>query len=228
MNLSISMTRREALLGWGYLLISLFILPFVFPLINAFLATPLSESVINLIYFGLNFLCVAVIFHRFLRLSLQAVFAAPWRCLRYALLAFFLYFLATTLLDRLIGLVYPAFANINDVSIGMMLQEHYALLAFSTIWLVPVTEELFYRGLLFQGLQRKNRFLAYTVSTLIFAGIHILGYIGQADWLTLLICYSQYLPAGLVLAWAYEKADTIAAPILLHITINQIAISSMR
>jgi membrane protease YdiL (CAAX protease family) len=38
----------------------------------------------------------------------------------------------------------------------------------------------------------------------------------------------QYLPAGLALAWAYEKADTIWAPILMHMTINQISITFMR
>lgn len=228
MKLSISMSRRETLFGWSYLLISLFVLPFAFAFLNSLLESPLSDTAVNLIYFCLNFASVIVIFHRFLRRSVQTVFAMPWRVLRYSVYAFFLYYIAVTLLDRLIGLVCPDFANVNDFSIGVLLRDNYTLWAFATIWLVPVTEELFYRGLIFQGLQRTHRLLAYCVSTLIFAGIHIIGYIGQYDWLTLALCYIQYLPAGLALAWTYEKSDTIIAPILVHITVNQIAMSAMR
>ena len=66
------------------------------------------------------------------------------------------------------------------------------------------------------------------MSSLVFASIHVIGYIGLFDWQTLCLCLAQYLPAGIALAWAYEKADTIVAPILMHITINQIGMLAMR
>ena len=228
MKLSISMTRRETLLGWSYLLISMFVLSFAFSFVNSLLPSPLSDTLLNLIYFALNFLSAVVIFHRFLGVSVKAALATPWRCLRFAALGFFLYYLSVTLLGQVTIRLYPDFINVNDTSISQLSKEHYTLWALATVWLVPISEELFYRGLVFQGLQREHRMLAYLVSTLVFACIHVMGYVGLYDWLTLSLCFVQYLPAGLTLAWAYEKADTVAAPILMHITINQIGISALR
>ena len=188
----------------------------------------MSEALLNVIFFFTNFLFVTVIFHRFLLTSLKTAFAALWPTLRSALLGFLLYYGISILVTNFIFWVSPDFANVNDVTIEEMTQEYYSLIAICTIFLVPVVEETFYRGLVFQGLQRKHRFLAYVVSTLVFSVVHIIGYIGLTDWLTLLLCFVQYLPAGIALAWTYEKADTIIAPILIHITINQIGMSAMR
>ncbi len=228
MKLSISMTRRETLLGWFYLLFSMFLFPVLFDLVNSRLAEPLSDTQLNLLYFFLNFSCVAVIFRRFLWQSLKTALGAPWRCLRFAGLGLLLYYVGMMLVSQLILRISPNFSNVNDDTIVSMTKEHSTLMAFSTIWLVPVTEETLYRGLFFQGLQRKSRLLAYLVSMLVFSMIHVMGYIGWVDWLTLLLCFIQYCPAGIALAFAYEKADTIIAPMLMHITINQIATSVMR
>ena len=227
MKLSISMTRRETLFGWGYLLVSMFGLPFLIGWGSALLEKPLTEAMANLVYFAVNFLFTVIIFHRFLFSSLKAAAKRPWRCLRFAFLGLLIYYGAGLVLAQIILRINPEFANINDSTLMEMTQEHYGLMSFCTIFLVPITEEALYRGLLFQGLQRKSRILAYILSTLIFAGIHVMGYIGFADAQTLLLCYIQYLPAGLSLAWAYEKADTIVAPMLMHIAINQLAMSAM-
>ena len=71
MKLSISMTRRETLLGWVYLLISLFVLPVALYLVNELLNKPLSDTEVNLAFMGLNFLAVGVIFRRFLTASVK-------------------------------------------------------------------------------------------------------------------------------------------------------------
>lgn len=228
MKLSISMTRRETILGWAYLFINLFVLPVLLDMGNALLAAPLSETQLNLVYFALNFLLVLAIFHRFLRCSLTLALKSPWRCLRFAAAAFVLYYLAMMVISQGILYVQPEFVNVNDSAIMDMTGEQYTLMSVATVFLVPVTEETLYRGLLFRGLHEKSRLLAYSVSTIVFSGIHVISYVGLYDWVTLLLCFVQYLPAGLALAWAYEKADTIVAPILVHITVNQIGISAMR
>ena len=228
MKLSISMTRRERLLGGSYLILSLFALPTLLVLASALLSIPLSESNLNLIYFGLNFLCAVGIFHRFLIATVRHTADRIWRCLRFGAIGLLLYFGATELVSRGILWLRPDFFNVNDASISSMVYEYPLLWNFSAVLLVPISEELFYRGLLFQGLQAKNRLVAYAVSTVIFAGIHVLGYIGQYDWVQLTLCFVQYLPAGLTLAWAYEKSDTIIAPMLMHITINQIGVAATR
>lgn len=228
MKLSISMTRRESILGWSYLLLSMFVLPTLFVVANNLLPDPFSDTVINLIYFAVNFVAIAVIFRRFLVSSVKAALAVPWHCLWYALLGLVFYFTLMNLLSWGILLIDPDFSNVNDNSIAQLTQEHYPLMMLTTVILVPITEETLYRGLLFQGLQRTNRALAYTLSVFVFAAIHIISYIGMSDFLTLSLCFVQYLPAGICLAWAYEKSDTIVAPMLIHIVINLIGITAMR
>ena len=228
MKLSISMTRRERLLGGSYLLLSLFVLPTLLVLASTLLSLPLTEGTLNLIYFALNFLCAVGIFHRFLIRTIRHTAEGIWRCLRFGAIGLLLYFAATELIGRGILWLRPDFFNVNDASISAMTGEYPLLFRFATVFLVPISEELFYRGLIFQGLQEKHRLIAYAISTTIFAGIHVLGYIGQYDWLTLALCFAQYLPAGLTLAWAYERSDTILTPILMHITINQIGMAATR
>lgn len=228
MKLSISMTRRETVFGWVYLFINLFVLPVLLNMGNQLLAAPLSETDLNLLYFALNFLFVLVIFHRFLGKSLVLALQYPWRCLRFAALGFALYYIAGIAVSRVITYLQPEFVNVNDSAIMDMTREQYTLMSIATVFLVPITEETLFRGLLFRGLQEKHRLLAYAVSALVFGSIHVVGYVGLYDWLTLLLCFLQYLPAGLALAWAYEKTDTIVTPILIHITVNQIGVSALR
>ncbi len=228
MKLSVSTTQKENLLGWGYWLISLFVLPFALDLVSNLLPVPLSDTGGNLVFFAVNFLAVTVIFRRFLASSVRQALNTPWHCLRFAALGLALYFIAMWAISQAIVWCYPDFSNVNDDAIADLAGENYSLWAFGTIFLVPVTEELLHRGLVFQNLQRRSRPLAYCASTFAFSFVHILGYIGTADALTLALCFAQYLPAGLALAWAYERADTIVAPMLIHITINQIGMSALR
>ncbi len=228
MKLSISMTRREKMLGAGFLLVSMFALPFAFGIVSALLPRPLTDTEVNILYFSLNFLCVTVIFRRFLENSVKAVIAAPRRCFGWALLGLAVYYPVSMLLARGIRAIAPDFSNVNDGAIAQMTQTYTGLMVFATGVLVPVYEEVLYRGLIFQGLHSKSRALAYCVSVAVFAFIHIMGYVGLYDGLTLLLCFMQYLPAGAILAYTYERADTVITPILIHIIINQISLLAMR
>ena len=127
-----------------------------------------------------------------------------------------------------IVLIEPNFSNVNDNAIAGLAQENGKWIFVCTVFFVPVVEELIYRGLIFQNLQRKNRLLAYCVTVAVFSFIHIMGFIGSESWRTLAICFVQYLPAGLALAWAYEKTDTIITPILIHIAINLLGMTILR
>ena len=50
---------------------------------------------------------------------------------------------------------------------------------------------------------------------------------GQTELLSLAILALEYIPAGIALAWAYEKADTIFAPVLMHSLINALSIRTL-
>ena len=169
MTLSISMTRREKMLGAGFLLVSMFALPFAFTIANTLLPRPLTDTEVNILYFSLNFLCVTVIFRSFLQSSLKKLLTAPWRCLRWGLLGLVVYYPVTKLLSEGIYTIAPDFSNVNDGAITQMTQTYTALMLLATGVLVPIYEEVLYRGLIFQGLHSKSRALAYCVSVAVFA-----------------------------------------------------------
>ena len=50
-----------------------------------------------------------------------------------------------------------------------------------------------------------------------------MGYLGTVTPLQVALSLAQYLPAGWVLAWSFEKSQTLAAPILVHMGINAIS-----
>ena len=228
MKLSIATIRQENILGYIYLAFCHILLADAIAIVAHFLGYPISASALNIIYFLVNFASVAAIFHRFLGKSLQAAWKNIPKCLVSVVLGFGIYYWGTILLGLLITWIDPDFANVNDQAITDMFQEHPGIWGLCTIFFVPVVEETLYRGLIFQQLQRKHRILAYIVSVAVFSAIHIVGFIGNAGLLTLLLCFMQYLPAGIALAWAYERADNIVAPILIHIIVNQIGMSTLR
>lgn len=221
------MTRAETALGWIYMALQLLFLPTVLVLLNTFLQTPLDEAELNFLFFCLNFLCITVIFRKYLLRCGKISLGAPGKCLLSAAVGYGLYWALSLGVSMLILWVYPEFNNVNDAAIETMVDSNFALTAIGTILLVPVTEEVLFRGLIFQGLHHKSRILAYAVSSVAFCLPHVLGYIGLYSPLHLLLCFLQYLPAGIALAWAYERSDSIWAPVIIHTFVNLTGVGAM-
>ena len=228
MKLSVATTRKENILGFGYWLISLFVLPTALYLAAERLGFPLSATLLNIIFFVINFACVVGIFHKFLWKSVKAACKKPLQCLWCVVKGLALYYALTFLVSFLTApWMAPDFSNLNNDAVLELTKEHTGAFVFCTILLVPITEEVLYRGLLFQSYCRKKPKLALLLSVCFFAAIHVLDFIGRADWKTLLLCFIQYLPAGIALANAYIASDTIVTPMLMHITINLISVIAL-
>ena len=228
MKLSVFLKTNEIYAGIIYLLIDLFALPAAMGILNAALPVPLDAAVLNFIFFCINFLAVTVLLRRFLRANFRIFREDIGKCLLYALAGFVLYRMANLAIGSLILLFYPDFANVNDASIATMMGEHFVIMAVGTVLLVPITEELLYRGVVFRGLYERFPRLAWVVSTAVFAFIHVMGFIGSADLMTICLCFIQYIPAALVLAWSYGKTDSIMTPVLVHTAVNLVGILSLR
>ncbi len=225
-KLSVSLQKREKVAGFLYLAFQFLLLSPLLAFGNALLPTPLSLSELNFVFFCVNFLATTVIFRKLLLRCGKISLRKPFRTLKWALLGFIAYMLLTQIVGIIIALISPDFLNLNDQSISGMVQNDFVLIGFSTVILVPVAEELLYRGLIFGSIYNKSRILAYIVSIVVFACIHLIGYTYSP--VNLLLSFLQYVPAGLCLGWAYAKSDSIFAPILMHITINQLGILAMR
>ena len=227
-SLSACPTAQESVAGGVYLIFQLVLLPSILRWVNAQLAHPLSDTELNFTYYLINFLATILIYHDFLgRSAHQVTQHAAYFC-QAVVLGLAAYYACNFLTLRLIKLLVPGFTNYNDAAISAMRQSGRYLMIVSTVILVPPAEECVFRGLIFRNLYGKSHWVAYVVSILAFAAIHILGYIGKYSPLELVMAVLQYLPAGLSLAWAYTKADTISAPIIIHACINLVAIGGLR
>ena len=218
MKFSPKLTKTELKYGFIYLAVSLLLIPSLLSFL------PLSPGKLNFIYYLLNFCAAVFIFRRFLWSSLQAALDRPFPTLYYSALGYLGHAALGEILMMVIFMVFPGFTNINDQGILTMLDADFYLMTIGTVFLVPVAEECFYRGLIFRGLYDRSPLIAYAASMLAFAFIHVMGYIGAFSPMQLLLCFIQYLPAGYCLCFAYRYGGSIISPIIVHIIVNTIAI----
>ena len=227
-SLSAKPNSRETMGGFVYLAFQYLFLPSLLSFINGHLADPLNEAELNFLYYLINFISILLIFHEYLGRGLSQVTQHPVAFLEAVILGFVFYYACNWLTTKLVGLLVPNFSNYNDQAIADLLRGNSFLMLIGTVILVPPVEECLFRGLIFRNLYGKSRWAAYIVSILAFAIIHIIGYIGRYSAAGLLMAFLQYLPAGLCLAWAYTRADTIFAPIVIHSIVNYISIYGIR
>ena len=93
---------------------------------------------------------------------------------------------------------------------------------FVTGFLAPVGEELIFRGVIFTGLRKYNRVLAYVVSAFLFGFIHVMSSVFAGNILEM-VQMIPYMCSGLVFAYVYESTDNIWGSILTHMTNNIVA-----
>lgn len=178
---------------------------------------------LNVAVFVINFIAVVGIFHRFLFDSLRQIGRGFWQFVQAIVLAVVFYYAIYYALEGLYSLLKVKLQNGNNDDIMKMLYNHRIPMLVCTCALVPVVEECLCRGLLFGTLREKNRILAYVVSIVVFALLHVWQYFEDYSIWNAVLVTVTYLPGGLALAWAYEKGGTIWASILTHAIINFIA-----
>lgn len=226
-KLTVTPTKEEQRFGWVYWVFQLLPLQLLIRSVLAFIPVESSLGVINFIFFVVNFIATTVGLRSLLISCGKISLEDPMRTIISALKGFGLYWLMRIAVQLLIGFVSPGFTNENDANIQQMSAGIYPLMMVGVVFLVPVAEELLFRGVMFAGLHNKNRWLAYCVSTLLFASVHVIGYIGVYTPINMLLALLQYIPSGIAFAYAYEKADSIWASILAHMFNNLIAMFAM-
>ncbi len=223
-----NLTNQETIGGFCYLAFQMICLPSILSWINGQLRVPLNDAELNFVFYLVNFIAVLIIFHDFLSRALSQVFQHPIIFCEAVILGTVAYYALFWLTDKAVSLLVPGFSNYNDASVLEMVYSNRLLMLVGLLVLVPLAEECLFRGLIFRNLYGKSRWAAYIVSILAFAVIHIIGYIGRYSAVELVLAFLQYLPAGLCLAWAYTRADTIFAPIVIHSIVNYISIYGIR
>ncbi len=226
--MTVAMTANETVQGWVYLVLELLLLPQLLLPLEQHFPQQGRMAWVNLCYYAINFAACALIFRGFLGKNLANAGRAGMKMLSACLMGFGGHMLGNLTVSAAIGLISPDFSNINDGAILALARENFWAMAVGVVLLVPLAEECLFRGLLFRGSYGYGRFAAYGISTVCFCALHILGYVGSYPTQTLLLCALQYVPAGLSLAWAYEKTDSIFAPILIHTAVNAVTLYALR
>lgn len=222
---STSLRPYEFTLGGFYGLFQLFVLPALAVACNTYLNLPGWGLQFGI--FALNFLCSLVIFHRFLSHSWDCACETPGQVAGYGALGLLIYYGGTIGMTTLIMLLRPDYANLNNGSVSQLASQGGSLIFLAIALFAPVAEELLYRGVLFQGFYKRSPFLAWCISVLSFALVHVVGYMGQYDLPLFLLAVCQYIPAGISLCLAYRLSGTIITPILMHMMINTLAYFAM-
>lgn len=226
-KLSIPLSRAEKVWGWVYMPLYLVFLGYLLvagaKLLDINPTSTDGQALINGAYFVINFLAVLLIFREFLWLNLRQIKKRFWGFVQAVILGLVMYYVGSLLVNVLISYITPDLSNPNDQYIMDMTQAASWIMLPGTVLLAPFAEECLMRGLLFRGAYDRSRIWAYVLSVTVFAVIHVLGFLGAVPMERLALNFLQYIPAGIALAWAYEKADSIFAPIVMHCLINAIA-----
>lgn len=235
---SIPMTRKEQLLGWLYLIFEITLLPSLLSAALMILFPEANATALNLLLFATNFIVVCVIFCRYWLESFRNLRSRIWSLFWRSAVALIGCKGVLTAVNLLLNFfcpqyftqtaIGPVLQNLNDANIIQMAREQYLLIAIGTVLLVPPVEEILHRGVVFGSIYSKSPLLAFLVSAILFASIHILSYLGISDKVYLLICFLQYIPPALALCWLYAGTGSIFAPIFMHMMFNAIGILSVR
>lgn len=226
--LSHPLTRQEKSFGVLWMAFETLFFATLLQSLNRLLPAPLPQAEINFIFFSVNFIAVALIFRQYLASQLRLVPDALEKIFLTAIPGLAAYWVLNFLLAQVLFAIDPDFTSINDVTVQSLVNEDYFLMFLGSVILVPITEECLFRGLVFRGMYDHSPILAWVLSVALFSAVHIIGYIGAYPFETLLLCFVQYIPAGVCLAGAYRLSGSLLSPILIHALVNFVGMMSLR
>lgn len=227
-NFISNMSRREMIFALIYLPIHTIILPLIMNWHSYMYAGMFSATDYNVVYIIFSFIAVLAVCKNFLRADYDILLDNKWQnfmtFVRAYFLSFVLGYVMLLIIFTMVGDL-TSWINPNDEAVYELADEDfYKVLCFS-VFLAPMVEEVLFRGAVFGLIRKKSRFLAYAVSVLLFAVLHVWQYAVALDSTALLVYILDYIPAGIVLAWSYERSGTIWLPIFFHMGTNMMALS---
>lgn len=228
-DFTLPMKKREKIAGWIYMPVhSVLMGQLILPLVYLLLAENgiiLDDVQINVIYYGISLAFVLLFMMSYLRESFIMKKKAG------TLITVAKGFAATIVLNYIATFILLFFTsqltNPNSEAVNdAVTMNVYSMIAVTVI-MAPIVEEVLFRGVVFGTIRTKSRILAYAVSILIFSIYHLWSSVAiYHDW-TILIYIIQYIPAGITLAWSYEKTGSVWTSIFLHMAINAVSVSAM-
>ena len=225
------MTAGERVAGVLFLFTYLCVLPFAaapaFRLAERLLGTGISHGLRNMIYYYLLFAVTLAIFHRFLGRTTRLCADRLGPACKTILVGLVGLYGLNELAYRLTSLAVTPRVNLNDTAISTQIADAPRTTFLIVVVLAPFVEEVLFRGLVFGNLREKSRAVAYLVSCLLFAALHVWQFALSGRDVTYLLLMVQYLVPGAVLCWAYEHSGTLWSAIGVHAVANGLSALAM-
>ncbi len=223
------MNHTEAIVGWVYVFVHIFAMPFLLNFLNSYLFPALGFSVgdttLNLIYYITGFFFLLVFMFSFWRESFANMCGNLINTLVAVVVGYFAYIVLSFLVDLLLSTLLESLVNPNSAAVSAATKLNPNVMLAVGVFLAPVVEETLFRGVVFGTIRRRSRVAAYLVSTLLFSFYHLWQYLLRSFSPVLLLYLLQYLPAGLVLGWCYDYGGSVWCPVFLHMVINYVSVS---
>lgn len=222
------MNATERVAGTIFFIVYLLVLPLlankIFDIIEVLFDTTISDSLANIIYYYALFAIVLLLFHSFLAHTTSRFLGNLSRSMTTFCVSLLVFYGANELFYRVVNVLLGSQTNLNDMTIAASINAAPRLTALIVVLLAPFVEEVFFRGLVFGCLKERSRLFAYAVSCVLFAFLHVWTFALSSWSLSYLVLMLQYLVPGLVFAWAYDRSGTLWTSILLHATVNALAL----
>lgn len=222
------MTLLERVLGGVFFVLYFVALPFVtdplFTELSRLLGRDLPDNVCNLIVYYLLFFLTLMIFWNYLEHTTRRFFSNFWKTMGAVCAGLVAFYGLNELSCRVFDLFLGNMTNLNDVAISAQMHDAPRSTMMIVLFLAPFVEDMLFRGYLFGNLRPVNCALAYTVSCLLFAFLHVWQFVVIRRDLSYLPLMLQYLAPGLAFAWTYEKSGTLWGSVLLHAMVNALAV----
>jgi len=218
------MKNTELLPGAIFVPVHIIVLEFLVPMVMEAAAPQLNHYWSNFAYFAITCLFILIVMHSYIIKSATDLIECCRSAIFAIVLGYFGYYILRWIMSIIFWIVgwndFPALTGIFS-----QVRLNSGVMPIVSIFLAPIAEEVLFRGVVFGGLRRKSRLMAYLVSFLVFAFYCVWSRFFSGFGWDLLIDFLYYLPASVALCWCYEKGGSVWAPVLLHILINILSVS---
>ena len=220
-----TMTPHESGRGWAFFFLFTIVFPFLMGVIQRYIDGLIPVAEANVLYYLFAACIVFVLFWQFLKGSFSYLLDNLGR----NILAIVIGFMVDIPLHILVMKFPYPIENPNTFSYP----EQFTLSSSATILillvLIPIVEEVLFRGLLFGSIRPHSRLLAWIVSVSVccFYNVWLFAFVpsGGVD-LRYLLLGIQYLPSTLALTFCYEKGGSVWSSMILHAIIHAIFLFS--
>ena len=212
------MSAHERNRGWVFFALFVLVFPPVMGAIQRSIGGELPVAEANVIYYLLSVTLVVLVFWSYLRTSFDCLLDR----LPENLFAFATGLVGAGVLHLLVMRIPYPVENPNPYNYA----EEYLLAPAATVAilvvLMPIVEEVLFRGLLFGALRGYSRILAWVVSILAYCFYCVWQFVFSSAGVDprYLLLAIQYVPMSAALTWCYDRGGSVWSAVLLHMAIN--------